>query len=82
MDEINDGKQFVSKIFSDLSITINFETYNRYKSKGIVFADNFIRCTKGPLQILFLKNGIANWKDEINTVTKLYKKKLDTIQKI
>ena len=62
--ETDDGREFVSKIFTDIfQKKNNIKRYSRYTAHGVVFAKRFNRTIRDVPKKLVLLKGDGNWVD-------------------
>ena len=68
--EIDDGKEYVNKIFNEILNEHNIRRYSRKTALGAVFAGRFNRTIRNLLKKPVFEKGEANWLSELPSVIK------------
>ena len=68
--EMDDGTDYVNKIFNEFLNKHNIKRYSRKTAVGAVFAERFNRTTRNLLKKPVFEKGNANWLSELPSVIK------------
>ena len=80
MSGTDDREKFANETFTDFSQK-KIKNFSRYTSKGALLAENFNRFLTDFLKMFVFGRNSGDWIDEMNVVTKRYKKeKLSSTQ--